>query len=254
MPIVAELDHGEPVLCGDDARDRLARCESLVDQHLHDREMLRLLAERRELRLGNQAGRLEQVDDELAHQLRDRCGSGRALSAPEPPPRSRTAERTPQIAHVEGSEVGVEDVARRRRGRRRRRQARKGANGIASRRARAPWRASRTMLGTSARSSAIIIADRCRPAEQRADQKRELDVSHPHPARDRRAPRGRGSPPAPTAPSAHSGDGCVRPSSARARPRRRGARRGSGRCAARGRWPSPRRARRSDRGRRGLRG
>ncbi len=73
----SELDHGEPVLCGDDACDGLARCESLVDQHLHDRGVLHRLPQRREFPFGNQAGRLEQVDDELAHQLRDRCGSDR---------------------------------------------------------------------------------------------------------------------------------------------------------------------------------
>ena len=75
----AELDHRQPVLGGDDARDRLARGEPLVDQHLHDRLVLRLLPENLELRLGNQARRLEEVDDELAHELRDRSGSGRAL-------------------------------------------------------------------------------------------------------------------------------------------------------------------------------
>ena len=37
---VAELDHREPVLRGDDAGDRLARSEPLFDQRLHDRRVL----------------------------------------------------------------------------------------------------------------------------------------------------------------------------------------------------------------------
>ena len=58
----------------------------------------------------------------------------------------------------------------------------KGANGIASLRAPRPWRAMRKTVGTRERKSASMNRDRSRPAEQRADQQCELDVSHPHAA------------------------------------------------------------------------
>ena len=80
----AELDHGEAMLCRDDPCDRLARGKPLVDQHLDHREVLRLLPQDGELGFGDQPGRLEQVDDQLAHELGDRSGSGRALGRPAP--------------------------------------------------------------------------------------------------------------------------------------------------------------------------
>ena len=63
----------------DHARRELLRVAQDYTSNLHDRLVLRLLPENLELRLRNQARRLEEVDDELTHELRDRGRSSRAL-------------------------------------------------------------------------------------------------------------------------------------------------------------------------------
>ena len=64
------------MLGGNESRNGLARRELFFDEDLHDRQVLRLFPDRGELGLGDEPGGLEQVDDQLTHELRDRgwCG------------------------------------------------------------------------------------------------------------------------------------------------------------------------------------
>ena len=80
----AELYDRQPVLSGDDPRDRLARGEALVDEHLDDGHAPRLLPQDADLLLGDEPGLLQEVDDELAHQLRDRGWGGGSLRSRAP--------------------------------------------------------------------------------------------------------------------------------------------------------------------------
>ena len=100
FPISLKLDDGKPVLGGDEPRDGLARRKFLVDQHLDDREVLRLLPDGGELGLGDEPGRLEQVDDQLAHELRDRGGSGGPRTGGPPSWLTALPVQTPQSPHV----------------------------------------------------------------------------------------------------------------------------------------------------------
>ena len=78
-----EVDEGDLVADGERARDPLRRRDALVDDRLRERALAGAAADHRELVVGDEPGRREQVDDELGHRVQcharaERRRAGRA--------------------------------------------------------------------------------------------------------------------------------------------------------------------------------
>ena len=79
-PVESEVDEGDLVADGERAGDPLGRGDTLVDDRLRERAVARAATHQRELVRRDQAGRGEQIDDELGHRV-DRDARAETLRA-----------------------------------------------------------------------------------------------------------------------------------------------------------------------------